>query len=116
VASGDGADQNAGGELLVPGLPPDSVVEVPAIVDGSGLTPRPMEPLPEAIQAMLRLQASINKLLVEAYASGSRDVLLQALLLDPTTESYRGAVELIDRMCDVQDDVLPAMAWSATDG
>lgn len=100
----------------VPGLPADTVVEVPAVVDASGVHPRTMEPLPEGILAMLRTQASINRLLVRAYDGGSRDILLQALLLDPTTNSYRQAVELIDRMCEVQSDVLPTLTWSVPGG
>jgi len=67
--------------------------------------------LPEAITAILRTQASIQKLLVEAYAEGSRRKLLQALLLDPTAHSYRNAVALINEMCELQKDLLPTMTW-----
>ena len=66
-----------------------------------------MAALPEAITAMLRLQGSIQKLLVEAYAEESRRKLLQALLLDPTAHSYRSAVALINEMCKLQKDILP---------
>jgi alpha-galactosidase len=72
-----------------------------------------MERLPEAVTALLRQQASINRLLVDAFEQGSRDVLLQALLLDPTTSSYRQAVELIDRFYEVQGDALPTLTWAA---
>ncbi|HSM60866.1 MAG TPA: hypothetical protein VK849_08725 [Longimicrobiales bacterium] len=95
----------------IPNLPEDAVVEVPATVGGDGLHPRTMEPLPEAIAALLRVQASINLLLVQAFERGSRDLLLQALLLDPTCHSYRQAVELVDRMCELQEGVLPRMEW-----
>ena len=96
---------------LVPGLPDRSVVEVPARVDSDGLHPRAMEPLPEAVLALLRTQTSINHLLVDAFEERSRDKLLQALLLDPTCHSYHRAVELVDRFFDVQGDVLPALEW-----
>jgi alpha-galactosidase len=95
----------------IPNLPDDAVVEVPATVDGDGLHPRSMAPLPEAVAALLRLQASINLLLVQAFERGSRDLLLQALLIDPTCGSYRQAVSLIDRMCALQGDALPELAW-----
>ena len=95
----------------VPDLPDGTVVEVPATVDGDGLRPCTMEPFPEPIAALLRLQASINRLLVDAYRQRSRDTLLQALLLDPTTQSYRRAVELVERFFEVQGDVLPALEW-----
>lgn len=97
---------------FVPGLPPGAVVEVPATVDLDGLHPRNMESLPEAVLALLRTQVSINQLLVEAFDTGSKDTLLQALLLDPTTHSYTQSVELINRMCETQRDVLPELTWS----
>ncbi len=48
---------------------------------------------------------------MEAYAEGSRRKLLRAMLLDPTVHSYRNAVALINEMCELQKDVLPAMRW-----
>ena len=93
----------------VPGLSAGAVVEVPATVDESGLHPFTMDPLPEAILALLRTQTSINRLLVDAFRDRSRHILLQALLLDPTTESYRQAVGLVNEMCRLQGDVLPEL-------
>lgn len=92
----------------IPELPDDMVVEVPADADTNGLHPHRMGPLPEAILAMLRLQGSIHKLLVEAYVERSRDKLLQAFLLDPTVDSYRRAVECVDEMIKLQQALLPA--------
>ena len=99
---------NAG---YMPGLPDETVVEVPATVDAKGLHPKAMPMLPESILALLRTQASIGKLLVEAYSENSRNKLLQALLLDPTTHSYRSAVDLINEMCELQAEVLPELGW-----
>ena len=95
----------------VPGLPDDAVIEVPARADASGLHPATMAPLPEGILGLLRTQTSINRLLVDAFARGCRRTLLQALLLDPTTHSYRSAVHTIDEMFRLQQDVLPQMKW-----
>ena len=91
----------------IPNLPDGKVDEVPAMSDGTGVRPRRMQPLPEPIAAMIRLQGSINKLLVEAFAEQSKDKLLQAVLLEPTVTSYRGAVEMVDEMLALQRDVLP---------
>ena len=93
----------------VPGLPEGAVVEVPAKVCASGLHPFTMDRLPEAILALLRTQTSINRLLVDAFRDRSRHTLLQALLLDPTTESYRQAVGLVNEMYRLQRKVLPEM-------
>ena len=99
---------NAG---YVPGLPGGAIVEVPATANRSGLHPVTSPPLPEPILALLRTQTSINRLLVDAFRERSRHTLLQALLLDPTTESYRQAVGLINEMFRLQRDALPEMGW-----
>ena len=96
---------------LVPGLDDDVAVEVPAVADGSGVHPRQMARLPEPVTAILRTQGSIQKLLVDAFAEGSRRILLQALLLDPTAASYHNAVALINEMCELQEGLLPPMKW-----
>jgi alpha-galactosidase len=85
-------------------------VEMPAIVDKTGLQPRQMQPLPEGVAALIRVQGSIQKLIVEAYAEGSRNKLLQAILLDPTVKSYRGAVAMMDELLRLQKDLLPTFA------
>ncbi len=98
---------------FVPGLPDEAVIEVPATSDEQGVHARVMQPLPEGVLALLRTQVSINRLLVDAFDAGSRDLLLQALLLDPTAHSLRAGVQLVDRMFEVQGDVLPEMSWAS---
>ena len=93
----------------IPNLPDDMVVEVPAVADADGLRACAFEPLPEAIAAMLRVQGSIHKLIVEAFAERSKDKLIQAVLLDPTVDSYRRAVEMVDEMLRLQADILPPL-------
>jgi alpha-galactosidase len=100
---------NVPNQGAIPGLPDDLVVEVPATADGDGLHARRMAPLPEAIAALIRTQSSIHKLLVEAFAGQSRDTLLQAILLEPTVDSYRRAVAMMDEMLRLQADVLPPL-------
>ena len=102
---------NVPNEGYVPGLPDGAVVEVPARADANGLQPATMARLPEGILGLLRTQTSINRLLVDAFADGCRGTLLQALLLDPTTDSYRAAVHTINEMFRLQADVLPEMEW-----
>ena len=58
---------------------------------------------------MIRTQASIQALLVEAFVEGSKEKLLQAILLEPTVDSYRRAVEMTDEMLRLQKDLLPAL-------
>ncbi len=57
-----------------------------------------MGELPESLAAICRTQLSIQKLLVEAYRQRSRNLLLQALLLDPCVDSLYRAEKLTDEM------------------
>lgn len=93
----------------IPGLPDDCTVEMPAAVDGDGIHPLKMEPLPDAITCMINTQMTIQKLLVEAFAEQSKLKLLQATLLDPTVHSYSRAVAMINEMLRLQKDVLPPL-------
>jgi len=96
---------NTGG--YVEELTPDTIVEVPAIVDGSGVHPQKLPAMPEALAAFCRTQASIQKLLVQAYKERSKKLLLQALLVDPVVDSVSSAEQMLDYMLDLQKDYLP---------
>jgi alpha-galactosidase len=95
----------------IPGLPEGMAVELPARVDGNGIHPKQMAPLPDAITEMIRIQGVIHKLIIEAYAEQSRNKLLQAVLLDPTVGPYNNMVAMINEMCAVQKDILPPLHW-----
>ena len=93
----------------IPNLPDDLVVELPAYCDASGIQPVAMKPIPEGIAATIRLHASIHQLLVEAYDEQSKDKLLQAILIEPTVNSYRNAVDMCHEMLTLQKEVLPPL-------
>ncbi len=97
---------NGGG--YIENLPADAAVEVPATVDGSGVHPVSVGPLPEAFAAMLRTQCTINSLVTEGYRTRSKKPLLQALLLDPCVNSVSGAERLLDEMLSLQREYLPS--------
>ena len=94
----------------VENLPTDAVVEVPAIVNATGVHPEQVGPLPEALAAFCRTQISIQLLLIEAYRKQSKKLLLQALLLDPVVDSVKRAEEMLDYMLELQKDYLPTFA------
>ena len=94
----------------VENLPPDGVVEVPAIVNATGVHPEQVGPLPEALAAFCRTQISIQLLLIEAYRNRSKKLLLQALLLDPVVDSVKQAEEMLDYMLELQRDYLPTFS------
>ena len=82
------------------------VVEMPATVDLDGVHPERIGPLPDALAAFCSRQATIQKLLSEAYAKRSRNLLLQCLLLDPVVDSVTRA----EQMLDLQREFLPEFA------
>lgn len=95
----------------MPGILEDMCVEGPCRIDGDGIHPVPVGPLPTAITAMINTQGAIHRLVIKAYAERSRNKLLQAMLLDPTISSYNNAVALINEMCERQKEILPPMEW-----
>jgi len=80
----------------VPNLPADAVVEVPGISNRTGAYPVVVGPLPEAPAELVRRQLVIGKLHVDAAATGSRRVLDQAILLDPTIGNIDSAMAFLD--------------------
>jgi alpha-galactosidase len=94
-------------EGYIENLARDGCIEVPAVVDANGIHPEFVGSLPEGFAAQIRLQHSIQKLLVEAYQQKSRKLLLQALLLDPVVDSAVNAKKFLDYMLDLQAEYLP---------
>lgn len=98
--------RNAAGSIS--NLPEDAIIEVPAHCDAAGIHPLAVGALSEVEAALIRPQLSIQKLLVEAYRTRDRRLLLQALLLDPTVQSAKAVERLLDHMFRLQADRLPA--------
>ncbi|KWX71772.1 alpha-galactosidase, partial [Paenibacillus riograndensis] len=96
----------------IKGLPDDMVVETQAIVNGSGITLKPMTvELPTALIGTIHIQGTIHKLLLEAFVEQSKTKLLQAILLDPQSPTYYQASAMINEMCKLQQDILPKLEW-----
>ena len=87
----------------IPNLPPETIVEVPALVSGSGVQGVQLDPLPAGVAELCRREASLVELVVDAAVSGDRDLALQALLLDPMVND-------IGRAHLILDDYLAAFA------
>ena len=83
-------------------LPPWIAVEVPAYIHATGPEPITVE-LSRGISGLLTNQIGIHDLTVEAAIQGSRDLAVQALLVDPVTTSCQGMPELVDHMITQQN-------------
>jgi len=86
---------------VVPNLPPDAAVEVPVMADAAGIHPISLGPLPDPIAKLLNMQVSVQQLAVEAAVHASKEIALQALLIDSVVNSASAAVKLLDELWDV---------------
>ncbi|MBN1535736.1 MAG: alpha-glucosidase [Anaerolineales bacterium] len=87
-------------------LPEFLCVEVPATVDKSGIMGVEMAPFPKGYAGLLRNQAAVHDLTAEAVITGSKELALQALLVDPVVNSVRKAEALLDTMLTIQAEYL----------
>lgn len=85
----------------IPNLPADAAVEVPVMADAAGIHPISLGALPDAIAKLLNIQVSVQQLAVEAAVRASKEIALQALLIDPVVNSASAAVKLLDELWEV---------------
>lgn len=85
----------------IPNLPADAAVEVPVLADAAGIHPISLGPLPDPISKLLNTQVSVQQLAVEAAMRASKEIALQALLIDPVVNSASAAVKLLDELWEV---------------
>ena len=83
-------------------LPDWIAVEVPATVDKDGVHAIPMGRLPSGFLGLLTNQVGVHDMTAEAILQKSRSAALQALLVDPIVNNYRGIEELLDTMIAYQ--------------
>jgi len=82
-------------------LPDWIAVEVPAIVTANGVEGIKMN-LPHGIKGLLTNQIGIHDMTAEAILHKSRDLVVQALLVDPIVTISKGIPELVDNMISEQ--------------
>ena len=88
-------------------LPPETVVEVPAVVGPDAIRPLQLGPLPETVAELCRREAALVERVVDAAVSGDRDLALQCLLLDPMIGDIGRARAILDDYLTTFADVLP---------
>ncbi|MBI5285443.1 MAG: alpha-glucosidase/alpha-galactosidase [Chloroflexi bacterium] len=96
----------------VENLDRDSVVEVPGMIEDGSFRGIPVGRLSTPVAAMVRQEIAIQELAVEAAVTGSRDLALQALLIDPCVHSARAAGAFLDDVLAAHRAYLPAF-WSS---
>ncbi|HZP70691.1 MAG TPA: alpha-glucosidase/alpha-galactosidase [Pseudolabrys sp.] len=86
---------------VIPNLPDDAAVEVPIVADAAGVHPVSLGPLPDAIAKLLAMQVNVQQLAVEAAVRASREIALQALLIDPVVNSADAAFRMLDELWEI---------------
>lgn len=84
---------------LITNLPSDACVEVPCLVDGSGITPCHIGKLPVQLAAMNMTNINVQLLTIEAAVTKKREHIYHAAMLDPHTAAEL-SIDDIRSMCD----------------
>lgn len=96
---------------LISNLPEGCCVEVPCVVDGTGVHPTEIGALPPHLAALMQTNINVQSLTVEAVLEGRRDHVLHAAMLDPHTgaELDLDQIEsLVSELIEAHGDLIPA--------
>lgn len=95
---------NVANHGLIDNLPAGCCVEVPCLVDKSGIQPTKIGALPPHLAALMQTNINVQALTVEAALTGKREHIYHAAMLDPHT-----AAELsLDQIWALVDDLIAA--------
>jgi alpha-galactosidase len=93
---------NVRNQGLISNLPLDIVVEVPGRVGKNGVAGVVLGKLPPGIAGLLQNQIAVHELTAQAVLNRSRELALQALLVDPVVDSLRAAEKTLTTMLELQ--------------
>ena len=96
---------------LIDNLPEGCAVEVPCLVDASGVQPTRIGALPTHLAALMRTQIGVQELTVQAALTGRRAPIYHAAMLDPHTAAELDLDQiwrLVDDLIEAHGDWLPA--------
>ena len=104
------ANLNVMNNGLIPTLPPGACVEVPCLVDGSGVQGTHVGALPVQCAALNMTNINVQLLTIEAALTQKKEHIYQAAMLDPHT-SAELPIDTIVKLCDdlikAHGDMLP---------
>ena len=98
---------NTANQGAVPCLPDDAVIEVPCMVNASGIFPLRQPDTPKAVWGLVAAVKNYEQLTVEAAVTGDRDIALLALLAHPLVGDYEKAKSLLVDMLEANRKFLP---------
>lgn len=86
---------------VIPNLPANAAVEVPVVADFAGIHPVSLGPLPDGVAKLMTVQVQVQQMAVEAAMHASKELALQALLIDPVVNSVDAARGLLDELWEI---------------
>lgn len=95
---------------MIDNLPAGCCVEVPCLVDASGIQPTTIGNLPVQLAALYRTNINVQSLIVEAALTGDTDAVYHAVILDPLTSAVCTLPQIHDmvtELLDVEEQWLP---------
>ncbi len=96
---------------LITNLPAEACVEVPCLVNGYGVQPCHVGPLPVQCAAMNMTNINVQLLTIEAAVTRKKDHIYQAAMLDPHTGSELDIdtiKKMVDDLIEAHGNYLPA--------
>ena len=95
---------------LITNLPTEACVEVPCVVNGSGIQPQTIGKLPPHIAAIIQTNINVQSLTVRAVLEKNKDHIYHAAMLDPRTSaelSLEQIWSLVDEMIQAHGEMIP---------
>ena len=92
---------------IIENLPQDLIIECSGIVNKDGIQGIKLGHIPKNIAAILRIEASIQDLCVEAIMQESKDLAIDCLAMDVNCGSFEMAEAIFSEMCELQRKYLP---------
>ena len=95
---------------LISNFPENACVEVPCLVNGSGITPCHVGELPLACAAMNMSNIAVQLLTIEAAKTRKKEYIYQAAMMDPHTAAELDIdtiKKMVDELIDAHGDYMP---------
>lgn len=110
LLTGDGGHHyvNVRNGTTVAQLPPETVVEVPALVDRAGAHPVGLAPLPPEFLGLVQAVTAYETLTIEAALTGDPTVARRALVAHPLVRQWHRLDPAFEALLDAHRDLLPA--------
>jgi len=92
---------------IINNLPRDLVIECSANINRDGIHGIKLGNIPKSIAALLRVEASIQDVIVEAILKESKELALASLAMDVNCGSFKMAEAIFNKMNEIQRSYLP---------